>query len=223
MPEKKPKTDREASIIAIIQEMVEANEPEEKIISTLRQLGVEPEKAKRLLLLGQADTFALLKGEISRIVRDELENQKDFISRAVEEKSEEQGGKSFSKVQKSAQEEIEKLRLETKRENDNFRQKIEETAMKTTELSDKVRNKLNDLGEVVANTQQDIDEMKLRGVGSRNKLISYLLILGGIIFSSAALFFLIVKFQGRLDVDSLIVTTITAAIGVTMLFVSTLV
>ena len=223
MPEKKPKKDKESGIIAIIQEMVEANEPEEKIISTLRQLGVDPEKAKRLLLLGQADTFALLKGEISRIVRDELENQKDFISRAVAEKSEEQGGKSFSKVQKSAQEEIEKLRLETKKENDTFRQKIEETAMKTTELSDKVRNKLNDLGEIVANIQQDIDEMKLRGVGSRNKLISYLLILGGMIFSAAALYFLVVKFQGRLDVDSLIVTTITAAIGVTMLFVSTLV
>ena len=38
----------EASIIEVIDKMVREGESEEKIIKTLKDLGVEPEKAKRL-------------------------------------------------------------------------------------------------------------------------------------------------------------------------------
>jgi len=63
---------KEASIIQIIQDMVKNGESEEKIIKTLESLGVEADKAKRLLLLGQADTFALLRNEISKIIAADM-------------------------------------------------------------------------------------------------------------------------------------------------------
>ncbi len=61
------KTD--TSIIEIIEKMVREGESEEKIVQTLKDLGIPQDKAKRLLLLGQADTFALLRGEIKKSCR----------------------------------------------------------------------------------------------------------------------------------------------------------
>ena len=66
----------QASIIEVIQEMVRNGESEENIIKSLEQLGIEPDKAKRLLLVGQADTFALLQSEITKIVRNQVEMEK---------------------------------------------------------------------------------------------------------------------------------------------------
>ena len=61
MPVPKQPESQDVSIIKIIQDMVREGESEEKVIQTLKELGVDPDKAKRLLLLGQADTFGLLR------------------------------------------------------------------------------------------------------------------------------------------------------------------
>ncbi|MFA4906946.1 MAG: hypothetical protein WC602_01615, partial [archaeon] len=67
------------SIIRIIQEMVRKGESEKDIMSTLRGLGIDEERAKRLLMLGQADTFALVESEVSKIVRGSIaEEEEDF-------------------------------------------------------------------------------------------------------------------------------------------------
>ena len=60
----------EASIISIIREMVQAGEPEENIIKSLKELGITEKDAKKLLLLGEADTFSLLQSEINKMVKE---------------------------------------------------------------------------------------------------------------------------------------------------------
>ena len=66
------------SIIDIIQKMVQEGQPQEKILQTLKDLGVNEEQSKRLLLIAEADTFTLLKKEINSLVKDELLLQKRF-------------------------------------------------------------------------------------------------------------------------------------------------
>ena len=50
--------------------MVRDGESEEKILGTLRDLGVSMDKAKKLLLLAQADTFNLLKSELKKTLQE---------------------------------------------------------------------------------------------------------------------------------------------------------
>ena len=77
----------EPSIIEIIQNMVREGESEEKIVQTLQQLGVEPKKAQRLLLLAQADTFALLRSEISKIVKQDVDAEKQGLNVFVQQQA----------------------------------------------------------------------------------------------------------------------------------------
>ena len=98
-----PETD-ESSIIKIIQRMVSDGESEEKIVQTLRDLGVDEDKAKRLLLLGQADTFALLRSEISKIVKEDLDKQKPEMKKFISSEAEKAGGQ----VRRNVWEELKK-------------------------------------------------------------------------------------------------------------------
>ena len=213
----------EASIIQIIQEMVKEGESEEKIIATLKDLGVEPDKAKRLLLLGQADTFALLRSEISKIISTDLEKETPKMMQKLEEEA--------KKKEKELRTSLEKITVEQKRVFEETMKKSEkdlatEFGQKVTtaiELSEKVRDKLNELGEQSYQAQVDLEEMKAKGIGKRNRLISILLVLLGIGFSLSALYLFFVAFKGAITVDTMIMTVVMALIGVTMLFVSTIV
>ncbi len=91
------------------------------------------------------------------------------------------------------------------------------------ELSEKVRDKLNELGEQVYQAQVDLEEMKAKGIGTKNKIISVILVLLGIGFNIGALYLFFIAFQAAITVDTMIITVVMALIGVTMLFVSTLV
>ena len=75
----------DTSIIEIIRKMVANGDSEEKIVKQLKDLGVDPDKAKRLVLLGQADTFALLSSEISKIVNAELDKQRPNMQKYMVE------------------------------------------------------------------------------------------------------------------------------------------
>ncbi|MBN1940619.1 MAG: hypothetical protein JW772_00390 [Candidatus Diapherotrites archaeon] len=77
------------SIMKIIAEMVRQGEPEDNIIKTLRELGVGEDEARRLLLVAQAQTFEMLKTEISRIIESHVSEDKpvlrDFLKSQVSE------------------------------------------------------------------------------------------------------------------------------------------
>src|SRR3989338_1093309 len=60
------------SIIETIDKMVKDGESEEKILNTLKDIGISPDNARRLLILGQADVFSLIKGEIRKNIHQEL-------------------------------------------------------------------------------------------------------------------------------------------------------
>ena len=82
-PEEKPGK-RQAGIIRAIQKMMATGEPEEKIIKTLVDMGVNREQAKRLVMVGQADTLTILQQDIGRIAQAQIENQLPELRKLLE-------------------------------------------------------------------------------------------------------------------------------------------
>ncbi len=219
MPEQK----NEASIIEVIRQMVAAGETEEKITQTLRDLGVEPAKAQRLLLLGQADTFTLLRGEINKIVTEYVEKEKPRMVQFIEEEALKAGDKVRREVSRAALEDLKKYEKDITGQSKTFQEQINETVSSMAELNTRVRDKLNELGQQLKQAQLDLDEMKVRGVGGRNRLISLVLVAAGLAFFGYDFYLFFTQFGGVLTIDSMIVAVIVGLIGVTCLFVATLV
>ncbi len=219
MPEQKT----ESSIIEVIRQMVAAGESEEKIVQTLKDLGVEPSKAQRLLLLGQADTFTLLRGEINKIVTEYVEKEKPRLVQFIEEEGSKAGDQIRREVGKSALEDLKRYEKDITGQSKTFQEQIHETVSSMAELNTRVREKLNDLGQQLKQAQLDLEEMKMRGVGGRNRAISLVLILVGLAFFAYDFYLFTTRFSGVLTIDSMIVAVVVGLIGVTCLFVATLV
>src|SRR6185295_11437565 len=141
-----PNTVSEPSIIEIIQNMVREGETEEKILQTLNQLGVDPKKAQRLLLLAQADTFALLRSEISKIVKQNVDVEKQGMTIFVQQQA--QGAVAAAK-----QSMIEDLRKDLGAYENQYAQsrrgfetQTNDTVQKFTDLAERIRIRVNEIG-----------------------------------------------------------------------------
>jgi len=222
--EKKGKEiEKEQSIIQIIQQMVAAGEPEEKIITTLKDLGVEPEQAKRLLLIGQADTFAILRNEIHKIVLEDIDKEKTNINRFIESEATRTANQKSSDAFEKIKRDIDNYTKEMTGKEEQFQNQINETIEKVKELSDRVRIKLNELGGQTQQVRLDLDELKLSGVGKRNSAIGLAVMGLGVIFMLLTLYqFANYFLTGALTFDALIFTVVFAFIGIASLVVSTL-
>ena len=214
---------QDASIIDIIQKMVREGETEEKIINSLKDLGVDPEKAKRLLLLGQADTFALLKGEIKKIVIQEMEGEKPTLKKFIQEEAVSSADASKQQLTKAVISDLKEYEKDITGQSKTFQEQINENIRQVNDLNQRVKGKLNELGEAVREVQIDMDEVKIKGIGGRNKLVSNALMGLGILFGLGDAFLFYSTFGQALSVDSLIVMTIVALITVTMMFVATVI
>jgi len=213
----------EASIIEIIQEMVAKGESEEKIVKTLKDLGVEPEKAKRLLLLGQADTFALLKNEIVSFVKQELATQQPEIKKFIQDETTRAGQEMKKTVENAVMTDIKNYEKDITGQSKTFQEQINDTVQKMADLNTRVKEQLNALGEKVGKVEQDLGEVKVKGIGGRNRLISNALIVVGFVSIAFSLYSFFINFQGVITIDSIILMVITALIGITMLFVATVI
>jgi hypothetical protein len=202
--------------------MVSEGQSEETIISTLRDLGVDEDKAKRLLLVGQADTFALLRSEITKIVAEDMEKEKQKMTEFIRTETDGAVEKAKAKIEKDIITDLQKYEKDITGQSKTFNEQISDTVKKFADLSERVKEKLNELGEHVHKIEIDMDEMKLRGIGGRNQFISMALMGIGIAFCAFALYTLYSKFQLVLGIDAMIMTTIIALIGISMLFVATL-
>lgn len=223
MPDANAPTHDEPSIIEIIQNMVKEGESEDKILSTLSQLGVEQKKAQRLLLLAQADTFALLRNEISKIVKQDIEAEKQGLNQYIQKEAQSavQGVKQTLATE--IKQDLSSYEKQVSQDRKGFESQTVDTVAKFTDLSERIRIRVNELGKDVQQIKVDQDEMKLRGVGTQNRMISLLLLGVGILFVLAALGMFVFNFGAVLSIESIIVFIIMALIGVAAMFVSTLV
>ncbi len=216
------KNPKEQSIIEIIQQMVSEGESEANIITTLKDLGVDADKAKRLLLLGQADTFALLRGEIAKIVSDEMEKELPKLNKKLENEANSQTKRVAKNVENQVKKDLEEYEKDLTGKSEKFETKIEDTVAKVTELSDRVRTQLNTLGEQVKQVRIDLDEMKISGLGQRNFLLSIVLVLVGLGFVGGSLWMFWQEWvQNIVTIGTVIYIVLFSFIGMAALFFAT--
>lgn len=213
----------EPSIIEIIQTMVREGESEDKILQTLQQLGVEPQKAQRLLLLAQADTFALLRSEISKIVKQDVDAEKQNLNAFVQQQVQTAAQGATKGIADTVKKDLESYENQLSMQRRNFESQTSDTVTKFTDLAERIRVRVNELGKDVQQVKVDQDEIKLRGVGNQNRMISMALLAFGVLFVLADLFLFIVNFGSVLTIDSVIIFIVMALIGVVLMFVATLV
>lgn len=213
----------EPSIIEIIQNMVREGETEDKILETLNQLGVDPKKAQRLLLLAQADTFALLQNEISKIVKQNLDAEKQSLTPFIQKEAQSAVTAARANLAEDMKKDLSGFETQFSSSRKGFETQTIDTVQKFTDLAERVRQRVNEMSKDVQQIKVDQDEMKLRGVGNQNRTISLLLLAFGVLFVLADLILFVVNFGLALTIDSIIIFIVIALIGVTMMFVATLV
>ena len=209
------------NLLQLVKKMKNKGASKEEIIQTLKGFNIEAKDAEKLLLLAEGDTYSLLKSEISKIVNEELERSKAELKKFIEEEAKKQTeglGKAIAKQVKVDIEEHEKRLL---KKSSEFEGKISDTVAKVTELSDRVRIKLNDLAEQVASVRMDLDELKISGISVRNRLISILLILFGLAFIALDLYRFVIYLNATMSIDAVITTVIYAFIGLSLMFLAT--
>ena len=262
------------SIIETIDKMVKDGESEEKILNTLKDIGISADNARRLLILGQADVFSLLKGEIRKNIRVEMEREETDIKKATHdeaiatmEETKQQIArsmvgeikeyeKSLANQNKSLQEQLEakiakiadlqqgtksdlvnqnkalqdqimgnirdyekNLTTQTNAKEQQFTSKIESIA----EIEEKNQRKINEMTQNVKKIQADFAEAGVKGVAGGNKLMSYVVVLLGLVFGAGTLYIFYTNLNAPFTTYSLIVMTVMAIITVTLLVIGTLI
>ncbi len=137
------------SIIAIIQEMLSKGENEQTIYSTLKDLGVEEAQIKNLMLIAQANTFTLLKSEISKITNQNIEDTLPKFEQELQDKIKSYNDKKLLDL---------KSQLEALIES------------KENYFESKVDKEVNNLGVIIGSTKEIQEEQGRDIVALDNKL-----------------------------------------------------
>lgn len=201
----------EKTIIQIIQDMIKQGEKEEKIIATLNQLGVEPQKAKQLLLLGEADTFAIIRNDITKIVTEKIVDEEKVLQAYIDDKISEERKTDTTKIKELVLAELETHQKENDQKIGHAIEIVEKTKINSLKLSERLRQ-----------IELELDSIKLGGSLKRGKALSMVLFIIGIAFLLADLTLFIMSFNQTNTIDNIIMVVIIAIVGITMLFVSTI-
>ncbi len=209
------------NLLELVKKMKEKKASKEEIIQTLAGFGVSQKDAEKLLLLAEGSTYSLLRSEISKMVNEELEKSKAELKKFIEEEGKRQTSGLGSAIAKQVKVDIEEHEKRLLKKSSEFEKKISDTVAKVTELSDRVRVKLNDLAEQVSSVRMDLDELKISGISMRNRLVSILLILLGLIFLVLDLYRFVIYLNATMSIDAVIITVIYAFIGLSLMFLAT--
>ena len=209
------------SIIDIIQKMVQEGQSSDKIVQTLHDLGVNDDQAKRLLLIAEADTFTLLKKEINNLVREEvLAQKKDFeeiikhdISMIEEEEK--------LKAGEIARAELKDVKEEVLVESKDFEGRVNKVIADSQKTVSLVKVALDSLNNRLAQSELDIEQMKVHKFRGKSLFFSYAMLgLGAAILMIGA-FLLITNFS-KIDIAQIVIISVLILASVTLMFASIL-
>jgi hypothetical protein len=208
----------QTAILELIQDMVKQGESEANIVRTLENLGVDAEKARRLLLLGQADTFALVQSEINKMVKNEL--QKELPAAIEQLRAENNQRLQLDRTTIEAE-----LRQKYERITNLEAFKTEQSARLSTAVSAAERSETlsKSLEKMMAEARRDIRELKTHsGTGQWQLLNRALLIVGAMLGIASAYFFYMQLTSTGLTIDAVLSTGLVALVAITMMIISSL-
>ena len=214
----------QASILAAIQEMVSAGQNEQQILANLRELGVAPDQAQKLLVLAQADIYTVLQTEINKSVEQKFEEKKPEMIHHLQDElqlAEESAGKN---VQEKTMAEMKEYQKYSENRWALFQSQTNENLRKALETADNVREK-------VLIDEQRIHKLELDGPGSgeaqsiQHSNANTILIGIGVLFAIATIgvFYFFSGGFSIITTESLIIGVVLAMITVAILFAATLV
>jgi len=210
---------QDESIIDIIQKMVQEGQPRERIVQTLRDLGVSDDQAKKLLLIAEADTFTLLKKEINSLVKTEFASQrKDFegiIHKDLESLEEEEK----EKVKQVALSELSSVQEEVMSEAKGFEGRVNKTISSSEKAVSLVKIALDSLNNRIAQTELDIEQLKVHKFRRKSMFFSYAMLALGCVVLVMAFVLLFMGF-GKLDSGQILVIAILILASITLMFAS---
>ncbi len=214
---------QEASIIEIIQKMIREGESEEKIVRTLKDLGVEEKKAKNLLLIGEADTFALLRSELTKIAKDNIQKELPEIQGNLQAEIKSSAKEVQQEVIHKTIEEMQKYEHDVLSDIQQFKEQEQEKINQISFFGEKVKEKINEMGTELHTVQLDLEELKVKGISGINQNVRKILIAVGLVFGLVDLFLIYSSFNNAISIDAIISMVLLALISVTMFFVATVI
>lgn len=208
----------EESIIEIIQKMVQDGEPQEKIVQSLKDLGVNEEQAKRLLLIAQADTFTLLKKEINVLVNNSFTQQKKEFEQVIHDDVKRLEDQEKGEVKAIAREQLKEVEEEMTQKTKAFEGRINETIGSSQKTVGMVKTALDSVQERLVQTELDVEQMKVHRFRKGSIVFSYaMLALGGmLLLLSVYLIFA----RWPLDSNQMLMIVVLLLASVTLMFAS---
>jgi len=208
----------QASIVSIIREMVKAGESEENIIKSLKELGIKQKDAKRLLLLGEADTFALLQSEINKMVKEYFDREKPGLESFIKQQLAQKEQDLVGRVEKRALNAFKEDQKFIENQATMFQARINQSVKNILELNDETKTSMRDLAGRVSETERITWSLKERVFGSNiTKLVSMVLLALeiGLVASTA---YLVFTGAANTTIDVLVIAGTIGAILATMIF-----
>jgi len=167
----------EASLISIIREMVKAGESEENILKSLEQLGVLEKDARKLLLLGEADTFALLQKEINKMVKEYFDAEKPQLVEYIKQKVGENEQEMLNRVENRSLDAFKEDQRFIENQATMFQARINQSVKNILDLNEETKRNIRDLGGRVSNDERELWVLKERVFGTKTvKALSAILL-----------------------------------------------
>jgi type I site-specific restriction endonuclease len=213
-----PSPPSKASIVSIIREMVKAGESEANIIKSLKEVGIKEKDAKRLLLLGEADTFALLQSEINKMVREYFDREKPQLVKYIEQKVSEEEQEMVGKVEKRALSAFKEDQKFIENQATMFQARVNQSVKNILQLNQETKAKIADLAGRLSNTERSVWTIKERVLGSKTVRFISALLLTFEVALVAATAYLVLTGAAHASYDVMVVAGSVGAILATMIF-----
>ncbi len=207
------------SIIEIIQKMVQEGQPREKIVQTLLDLGVNEEQAKKLLLIAEADTFTLLRKEISSIVKEEFINNQKGFEDLIHNDLEKIENEERSNIKEMAALELSSAKKQIMDESKNFEDRINKTISSSQKTVSMVKIALDSINERIAQIELDVEQIKVHKFRKKSMVFSYAMLGLGSILLIISLSLFVINFT-KLDLAQIFMISILILSSIVLMFAS---
>ncbi len=207
------------SIIQVIQRMVQEGQPREKIIDTLKDLGVNDEQAKKLLLIAEADTFTLLKKEIGLMVRDEFVKNKSDFEDLIHDELKKIENSEKERVKQVAMSQLGKVEEDVLDKTKVFEERVNQTIGTSQKSVGMVKIALDSINEKISQVELDVEQLKVHKFRKKTMLFSYILIALGAFLLLFSMFLFFVNLN-KLDIQQMLLIIIMVLASITLMFAS---
>ncbi|NMA44460.1 MAG: hypothetical protein GX950_01445 [Candidatus Diapherotrites archaeon] len=207
------------SIIQVIQKMVQEGQSREKIVSTLKDLGVNDEQAKKLLLIAEADTFTLLKKEINSMVREEFSNNKKDFDNLIRSELKKIEDNEKERVEQVALAQLGQVEKDVLDKTKAFETRVNEVVGSSQKTVGMVKIALDSVHEKLSQVELDIEQIKVHKYRKKTMLFSYGFLVLGLLILLFSFGLFVVKLN-ELDLQQMLIIGLAMLTSIVFMFAS---